>query len=1018
MNEILTLLFKQKKLALVFTIFIIALGLNSLTSIQRDKFPNVDLDILTVTTVYPNASPEDVELNVTNKIEKELKSVNGIKSYYSTSKENVSFIIVEIEPDITDKEAVRRDIRNAVSKVSNLPKEIRNLPLVEDIVPPSLKTVLQINLVDTKVSYKKLRQITDQLQKKIEQVKGVSKIEKSGYLNPEIKIYLSPNKLSQHKLSLQSVIKSINDHNVRYSAGLNNDLKQEKNIVVLSKYTQAEDVQNIVLKASFDGPIIRVKDIATIVDGHEKEQSITHVNGHKSFILKVGKSEQADVIDSVDDIKKVVALFKKEYPKSLNIFYSNDLSKEVRNRLNIVANNGIVGLILVVLIIGLFLSIRTAFWVSLSLPVTLLGAILLLSIFGETINLISLAAMILVLGLVVDDSIIIAESIHHFVEKEGRNIQSIVKGFKRVITPVITTILTTIMSFSSMFLMTGTMGKFIYIIPLVVIFALTLSLLEITFALPAHLSSNTNKKITWFQKYEIKFEVLLNKILKFRYKIVFAFIGLFIASIVLVITSMKFTLFPSISADKINLVVELPLGTSLKKSEAIITKVDAIIMKTIGKNLDSLSSEIGKNYAHLTNSQIILIPANSRKLTAKDIIKQLKKDTKNIEGVKKILFKIRRPGPPTGEDIEIYLIGGSNANRNNAAKTLSTILENIKGVSNVDRDDKLGRKRIAVKLDIAKIQELNIDYSAISQYLKASFNGVEITTMRGIEDDVYFRLYLGGDTNNETIIKKIKIANRNNQLIPMSRFSTIKSIDGEPDYHHYQGQRSIQISAVIDDKQTTSREVMTQALSKLDIKNTFPDVQLNNKGGSEEEQSSMKSFIKAFLLSIIGIYLLLMVLFNSYSQPMMVLIAIPFGVIGVIWAFFFHNEPLSFFSVLGFLALIGVVVNDSLVLVHHLNQKQKELGQEIMSIALVAQGAKERLRAVVLTTLTTLGGILPLAYGWGGTDFLLQPMAMSLGYGLVFASVMTLVLLPCFYLINLDVQRFFKNKFRKKEHSL
>jgi multidrug efflux pump subunit AcrB len=1007
MNSILSLLFQQKKLALVFTIFMIALGLNSVSSIQRDKFPNVDLDIMSITTIYPNASPEDVELNVTNKIEKELKSVNGIDNYFSTSKENASLITVKIDGDIENKEEVKRDVRNAVNNVADLPSEVKDLPVVKDIKSSTIESVLQVNLVDNKTSYNDLRKIVDNLQREIEQIEGVAKVETAGYLDREIKIHLSEEKLAQHKISLNSVIKSISDHNVRYSAGLNNSFEQEKNIVVLAKYAKAEDVQNIVVKASFDGPRILVKDIATVIDSNKKETSIIRVNGHKSFILQIKKQEQADVITTVDNIKEHIKSFKEKQPETLNIFYSDDLSTHVKNRLEIVLNNGLVGLILVVLVIGLFLSFKTAFWVSLSLPVTLLGSVLLLAVFGETINLISLAAMILVLGLVVDDSIIIAESIHHFVERDGRNIQAVVKGFKKVIMPVITTILTTIMAFSSMFMMSGTMGKFIYIMPLVVIFALVISFLEIIFALPAHLSTTKGKEITWFNRYEVKFEAFLNRILKFRYYIVLGFIGLFVGSIILVTTYMKFTLFPTIAADKITATIELPLGTSLKKSEKIIKKVDDLIIKTLGNNLDSLSSNIAATYAHITYSEISLTPTNDRILSASELAKTLRKVTKDIKGVTKINFKIKRAGPPTGGDIEINLIGGLDENRLGATEKLMAILENIKGISNVDRDDKPGRKRISVQLDIAKIQELNIDYSGISRYLIAAFNGIEITKMRGINDDIYFRIYLGDGSQNETAIENIKIANRNNQLIPMSQFASIRHIKGEPDYNHYKGERSIKVSASIDDDKNSSTSAMNEALEKLNITKNFPDVQLINEGGSKESADSMASFKTAFKLAIIGMYLLLMILFNSYSQPLMVLIAIPFGIIGVIWAFFFHNEPLSFFSVLGFLALVGVVVNDSLVLVNHINHKLKEQGNKFKNkIALVANGSKERLRAVVLTTLTTLGGILPLAYGWGGSDFLLQPMAMSLGYGLIFASVMTLILLPCFYLINIDIINF------------
>ncbi|SFV68974.1 Acriflavin resistance protein [hydrothermal vent metagenome] len=1007
----LSFLFQQKKIAIVFTIFVVLLGLSSLQYIQRDKFPNVDLDKIVIKTFYPGASPQDVELNVTNKIEKELKSITGMKSYTSVSKENFSFINIEIEPDIKDKEAVKRDIRNAVNRVQGLPSEIKDLPIVQEI-KISLKNIIQINLIDTHISYEQLRLVSDNLEKTLERIEEVAKVDQKSYLDTEVKVYISPEKLKKYNLSLTQVVKHINDYNIRYTAGDNNSSLQEKNIVVLSKYAKASDIENIVVKSLFDGPAVRVKDIATIKNGLVKETSILHVNGHKSFSLLVKKQEQADIITTVDKIKKTVQSFKQANAKTLEVFYSNDDSKRVKNRLNIVMNNGITGLILVLIVLGTFLSFRTAFWVSLSLPVALLGTIAFMVMFGETINLVSLAGMILVLGLVVDDSIIIAESIHSHIEEEGRNVNAVVNGFKKVIVPVITSLLTTILSFSAMFMMGGVMGKFVYIFPLVVIFALTMSLLEVTIALPTHLLhiKKNEKKITWFKKYELKFENFLKIFLHYRYIVAGFFVALLVGSIIFAVTQLRFTLFPAKSSDLITVRVETAVGTSLKEFEKIVKKVEPIIMNIVGKNLESLSTNIAGKFPHITNMDISLIPNSERELSAKEIMKKLKQSIKNIKGIKRVFFSIKRSGPPRGSDIEINLTGPYEDLKKVANQLIKT-MTNITGIYDIDRDDKSGKPRIEVKLDNKKIEQLNINYADISTYLKASFNGVEVTSMRKGDNDVYFRVYLGGDTNTEDDILKIEIANKNNKMIALSQFAKLKYIEGEPDYNHYKGHQSILISASINDTQTTSTKAIKDIFEKVNIKQQFPEVHMIVEGGSKDDKKSMQDFKKAFILAIFAMFLLLSVLFNSYSQPILVLFAIPFGVIGIIWSFFLHGEPLSFFAILGLLALVGVVVNGAIVLMDHLNHKNINLMQNKEDIIMaIASGTKNRFRPIVLTTLTTLAGILPMVYGIGGTDALLRPMAMALGYGLLFSSVLTLILLPCLYLINIDIKLFIQQK--------
>ncbi|CAC9451978.1 Acriflavin resistance protein [uncultured Gammaproteobacteria bacterium] len=1014
MGNLFNFFVKQKKLALIFTVSVIAIGLLAFNNIQRDQFPAVDFELITITTSYPGASPEDVEQNITNPIEDELSSVIGIEKFSSISSQGFSVILVTLSPDVDNVSALKQDIQNAVDRIKSLPDEVIDLPKVVDM-KSSLRSILKININSNTLSFTQLRHKIDAIADELALVDGVSEVSKEGYLDREIQIRIDTDKLYQYKLSLPQVISAIQKRNQRYTVGSNNDMKNEKTIVVLAKFDQAQAAGDVIIKSSFDGPVVRLRDIASINDGNVEERSIVRINATKGFILKIRKQAHADIITTVDSIKKKLAPLQVEKYPQIQIFYSSDQSKYVRNRLKIVTNNGIIGLLLVLVVLGIFLSLKTAFWVAVSLPVSLLGSVALLGLAGETINLISLAAMILVLGIVVDDSIIVAESIHHYKQMGRDKYQSAVKGFKRVIMPVIVTILTTVLAFSSMFLMEGTMGKFIYVIPLVVIFALVLSFLEVTIALPAHLAGLNEKpqKKHWFNAIEDWFEKVLKKILKLRYLIVIGFLVLLGISIFFAATQMRFTLFPTIGADVITAKLKMPPGSSLQYTASVSHKVEALIQDVVGTDLDSLTNNVGQSFSHVAKFSIALVPSSERKVQVKAQLQRLKARTTEIVEAESLTFSVRRPGPPQGEDIEIQLVSGNDDQRQTAANALVEILNQIKGVDNIDRDDEASKSRIEVVLDFEKMARLNVDFVTVNRYLKATFGGINVTNIRYGDTDVNFRIYLGKSKQSEAVIGKLKISNRQSRLVPLKQFSSIRHIVGEPDFNHFNGQRSVKISASINDEIASVAVVIKQVLKAFDADNLYPAVRVLSEGGAKETKKSMQSFLKAFVFAILIIFFLLILLFDSYTQPLLVLSAIPFSVIGVIWAFFLHSEPLSFFALLGTLALVGVIVNDSLVMVVHLNYLKQKLSASTPALEWVTQGAKDRLRAVILTSLTTLAGIIPLAYGIGGTDFILKPMALSLGYGLLFGTVMTLILLPCLYLMNYQFVSWI-TKFSKK----
>jgi len=992
----------QKKLALVFTLSIIVLGVITLQDIQRDKFPSAEFDSLTISTSYPNASPQDVEKNITEIIEAALKGITGIEKITSTSREGMSSISVNISADVTDVSAVKAEITETVNGIRNLPDDIADDPRIIDRNITEMP-VLTIIVDSSSVNMDVAERIANDLEKNLALIDGVSAVDVTGASEREIQIQIDPDKLLQYQLSFDQVSNAIAKQNVRSTIGDNNQGENKKSIVMLSEYESIEAIENVVVKSSYDAPLVYLKDISTVSEGVVESQSITRINGATGFILKIKKSEDADIIRTVEQVRERVYELEQHYPSELNLIITNDQSADVANRLEIVTNNAILGLIFIMIVLGCFLSLKTAFWVAISIPVALLGTVAYLGFVGETINLISLTAMILVLGIVVDDSIIIAESIHHHKSKGGDVYANVVAGFKRVIMPVFTTILTTVLAMSTMFMMSGTHGKFIYIFPLTVICALVLSVLEVSFALPAHLAEHkSEKQKTWFKPVERWFEKQLKKLLKWRYSVVAFFVALLVYSSFFAINNMSFTTFPSDGTNTINMRIETASGSSASMTEQAVIQVENIIIEQTGTNLDFFTSSIGSRETNKATITIALIPSSDRDVSAAEIIKNLQATTINAEGVEVVNFKANRQGPSAGSDIEIYLVGSNDAQRKAAITQLEEILMSMPGVGDIDTGEDPGNSRIEVVLDYEAMARLGVDYQQIYSHLRTIYSGKNVTDVQFDNANLNVKMYLGDNNYSESYIPSTQVRNGQGMMIPMSEFSTILEILGEPDYKHLDGERVVTISAAVDDSVTTAQVAMREALNTLDVARNFPGVRVVEGGSARQTTQALDDFYWALSFAVFGIFMVIALLFNSYSQPLLVLASIPFSMIGVLWAFVLHGEPFSFFVLMGILALVGVIVNDSLVMISHLNYLKSKQDQDSDSVNWIAVGSKDRLRAVVLTTLTTLAAVLPLAYGVGGKDAFLQPMVLALGYGLLFGTLITLVLLPCLYSMNYD----------------
>ena len=1060
MKKIFEFFSKRHILASLFTLMIVLLGLNSLRTLRRDTFPAVDFGEVIIQTVYPGASPEDVELNVTNKIEDELKNITGIRRISSTSLENVSTVDVLIESDVKDMEKVKRNIRDAVGRVSDLPDEVTDAPLILEI-DTSLIPIMEVGITG-ELAYEEMRDIAKSFETKLKEVPGVARLQKQGYRAKEIKVEVDPGAMDRYQIPLRDIIRAVQARNIRATGGTFESFTSEKNVVTLAQFRDPLEVGDVIVRTTFEGPSIRVSNLAMVREDFEEESVISRMEGRKAISFVVFKSEEADIIRTVRAVKDLIGeesglgliggpatievtdLADRTFFDRIKVFLgigayeqdiyrygpvriliSNDLSRIVQNRFRITLINGLIGLLLVVVMLSIFLNLRTAFWVAMGIPVAVLGVFFLMPRFGTFLDSISLTALVLLIGIIVDDGIIISENIYRRREMGDSPVEAAVNGTNEVFFPVLTTVLTTFLAFAPMFFMKGMMGKFVFVIPLTISLALFISLFEAVFALPSHLAKGMERSRRgaqresvrkWFEALKIFYAKVAFHLLKVRYLLVVLFIAAMVLAFMYAQRNLKFIMFPTKGADRFVVGVEMSTGTPLQATAEKIVELEGFINELPVAELDTFISRIGVSLSggdgeNFGYTLIGLTPFSERKRTVDEIIEWLRPRIEAIEGVEKTTFIVDAGGPPVGKPISIRVSGNDNQMRRQATAEIMEYLATINGVKDIDSNEKLGKEQIEIKIDYDRLARLGLTVADVAQNVRIAYDGEVVTSMRDGDEDVNFRVQMQERARRDVnYLYNLSIPNAQNRLIKLREVARLETTPGPNALYHYDGERTATVEADVDQDIITPLGATTLVMTHFsDAEDRWPGIRLGVGGEAEESQASIVELMTTFAIALVGIYFLLVLLFNSYTQPFLVLVSVPFGLIGVIIAFGLHGEALSFLGVMGIIGMIGVVVNDSLVLVNHLNNLRK-WNPDWSIRKLVSEGTSHRLRAILLTTLTTVAGLLPLAYGLGGTDLYMQPMALALGYGILFATPLTLVLIPSLYMIGTDIGGLLRRK--------
>ena len=592
-------------------------------------------------------------------------------------------------------------------------------------------------------------------------------------------------------------------------------------------------------------------------------------------------------------------------------------------------------------------------------------------------------------------------------------------GVRTNLLPVATTVTTTIAAFVPLLFVKGVIGQFVSVIPLVLTVALLVSLAESVVGLPAHLVAGASRRPAgrparaWFVPVRDGFEHLVNGLLRLRYLVVPLSVAVMAAAVWYAATRMSFVLFPTRGAERFFVNIELPMGSPLEATSQKVREVEHLVAALPAAEVESSLTRIGTagyppfgqagNYAMIT---VRLAPYARRQRTADQIVEDLRGQTDRLEGYARIAYDVDAGGVPVGPPIALRVVGSDDRLRAGLAGRLQALLAAAPGVKDVMSDDLRGKDQLRIELDRPALARLGLTAAGVAATARLARHGERATSLRQGEEDVAFRVLLApGSLRDRRALEDLLAVNDQGRLIRLGRVARLAEGPAPSARRHYNGRRAVTITADVDTRVATPLQAVEHVLARVDLARDWPGMGVVVGGEAEESLMSIKGLLAALGLAVLGIYFLLVLQLDSFAQPLLVLVTVPFGIVGVILALALHGEPLGFLAVVGTIGLAGVVVNDAIVLVSHLNALRRESPgagpAEIRSM--VASGTADRLRAVILTTVTTTAGMIPLAYGFGGYDLYMAPMALCLGYGLLFATPLTLVLLPALYLVGLDL---------------
>jgi multidrug efflux pump subunit AcrB len=998
---------------------LIAGGLFSVYTIKKEVQPKVETNYISIRVPFLGATPEDVEEGVVIKIEEAIQDVEGIEEIISSASRGMGSVTVEVNVDYEVTE-IMDIVKNRIDAISTFPENTEKPIIARNDFQ---QQVLMVSVYGG-VSERTLKEFSKQVRNEIVSLPGVTRAEILGSRPYEISIEVSEFDLQSYDLTLIEVAQAVRRSSLDLSAG---SIRSDSGDVLVRTKGQAytaKDFEDIVVRTNTDGTRVRLQDVATINDGFVEGEWFSEYNGKPAItiqVMSVGSQSELDISATVRDW---VELKKASLPADVQVAAWADVSYYLKDRLDLMTKNMIMGAALVFLILTLFLRLKLAFWVMLGLPVAFLAAFFFLPAVDVSINMLSLFGFILVLGIVVDDAIVIGESAYTNMRAKGHSIENIIEGVQQVAVPATFGVLTTIAAFVPILMVSGAPGAFFSAIGWVVILCLVFSLVESKLILPAHLSHmkikhygpNTHNPFVRFQRFfseglhhfvDNRYIPLLEKSLKHPGLVLSSFIAMLILSIGLLAGGiLKFVFFPDITSDFLQVQIEMNEGTAPAKTEAAIRQiqealweVDKQVSREHGQESGGVVTSVNSWVQSDISGQIITeLVKEDVLISGPEVLRRWREQTGDIAGIKTLGFEGAAGGPGGGADFSVQLIGSNIEQVGRAATELERRVREYEGLYDIRNSYERGTPEI--KLNIKpEAESLGLSLSDLARQVRAGFYGEEVQRVQRGQDEVKVMVrYPEDERDSVGYLNNVRIRTPDGGRVPFHAVAEVEYTETPSRIQRFDRERAVRISAEVDKEKFEPGKITQDILSNVlpEVLSQFPGVRHRLSGATRSAGEVQTDLLKGAAFALFLIYALMAVPLKSYSQPLIIMSVIPFGAIGALVGHWILGIQVSMLSFFGLIALSGVVVNDSLILVDFVN-RERALGVELKQA--VVDATRKRFRAILLTSLTTFFGLVPIVLETSLQAQLVIPMATSLAFGILFATVITLFLIPSLYMV-------------------
>lgn len=1004
-------------------------GLLSTRELRQEVFPEVTRDIVRVQVSYPGASPEEVEQGIVLSVEEAIRAVDGVEEIRARASEGNAIVHADLLRGADVQQALN-DIKSEVDRITTLPQGAER-PVIT--IPSNRQHVVHV-IIHGQQPVQTLKDLAEDLRRALLSEPQVSLVQISGVPPPEVSIEVPQQQLRRYDLSLQQVADTVRAASIDAPAGGIRSPSGEVLVRTTERKEYGQQFGDVVLRSNPDGSRLRVRDVATVKDGFRETDEAAYFNGDPAVTVQVYRVGDQTPIEVAQVVKTTVERLRGQAP-GVSYTIWDDRSEIYESRVNLLLSNAAMGLVLVLLILGLFLQPRLAFWVTLGIPISFFGAILFMPTLGVSLNMISLFAFLLALGIVVDDAIVVGESVFSERSKHHEALQSAITGTRKVALPVVFAVLTTVVAFAPMLFLPDETGKLYANIPMIVIPILLLSLVEALFILPAHLAHVKKERddtaLGWISKWqsafsrgfesfiERRFRPIVTWIVSYRLIAIAAGVGTLLLCVGVVGGGfIKFNFMPKIEGDQVTSTVEMPFGTSVKDTERIAQRMTQAAREVLREqNIESyrgVYTHVGQvtqgsamgvrtsTGSHLASVVVALGPSDERALSSREFSRLWREKLGDVAGPRRVNFQFAiGPGSDAGYGVELRHPDRETLQR--AAADLAAVLRSYKGVYNVDDGFSEGKPQFDVELTPSG-RAFGITEADLARQLRNAFYGAEAQRDQRGRDEL--RVYVRRPEHERTsmyYLDSFLVRTPNGGEVPLKLAAKVTRARSFTQIERENASRAVDLSADVDIDVTTPNDVARdiEGTTIPRLLDEYPGLTWEVSGQQLRQARSLAALSTGLTVALLVMFALMAMAFRSYVQPLIVMFAIPFGFVGALAGHLLMGYNLSLVSVLGLVALAGVVVNDSLVLVAAANELRRE---GLSARDAIIEAAVTRFRPVLLTSLTTFAGLAPMILETSVQARFLIPMAISLGFGVLFVTFIALGLVPALFILVEDVR--------------